>query len=60
VNGFASRKFVLTAGVLGASIVGLFVCRIDQQHFVWLSSLTLGMYGSAAIADQKLNGSRGA
>lgn len=56
VNRYASRKFWLTVVVLGNAIVGLWTKFIDQEHFVVLASLTLGMYKAAQIADDRLNG----
>lgn len=53
---YSSRKFLLTVAVTTTAIVGLFTHYIDQQHFLWLASITLGMYKAAQIADSKLNG----
>lgn len=53
---YASRKFWLTVAVLATAIAGLWTRFIDQEHFVVLASLTLGMYKVAQIADTKLNG----
>lgn len=55
---YASRKFWLTVSVLATAILGLWTHYIDQQHFVVLASLTLGMYKAAQIVDSKINGDR--
>lgn len=55
---YASRKFWLTVSVLATAILGLWTHYIDQEHFVVLASLTLGMYKAAQIVDTKVNGDR--
>lgn len=55
---YASRKFWLTVSVLATAILGLWTRYIDQEHFVVLASLTLGMYKAAQIVDTKINGDR--
>ena len=56
MEGWTSRKFVLTCAIETAAIVGLFTRFIDQQHFLWIATLTLGMYKTSQIVDTKLNG----
>jgi hypothetical protein len=55
---YASRKFWLTVAVETTAIVGLFTHFIDQQYFLWIATLTLGMYKAASVIDTKLNGSK--
>jgi hypothetical protein len=55
---YASRKFWLTVAVEGTAIIGLFTHFIDQQHFLWIATLTLGMYKAASVLDTKLNGDK--
>ena len=56
VRGFLSRKFLLTVAVEATAVIGLFIHYIDQQHFLWIATLTLGMYKTSSILDNKLNG----
>jgi hypothetical protein len=53
---YSSRKFLLTAAVTGTAILALFTHYLDQQHFLWTVSLTLGMYKAAQTIDDKMNG----
>lgn len=53
---YASRKFILTAAVTAAAIVALFTRFIDQMHFFWIVSLTLGMYKAANVMDGRAGG----
>lgn len=53
---YASRKFLLTAAVTMTAIVALFTHYIDQAYFLWIATLTLGMYKAASTIDKKLNG----
>jgi hypothetical protein len=52
---FASRKFLLTLLIQIVGAYGFILGRMDGGTYVALSTLVLSVYGSASIADKKLN-----
>lgn len=56
---FTSRKFLLTAFVQGIGAIGFLRHFMDGGTYIALSTLVLGSYSAASIADKKLNSGSG-
>jgi hypothetical protein len=52
----SSRKFLLACASFAVGAVGFFTGRMDGGTYVALVTLILGVYGSASVADKRLNG----
>lgn len=53
---YASRKFVLTAFIIGVGSLALLLGKMGGGEYVALATLVLGVYGTANVAEKKVSG----
>lgn len=51
---YTEARFILAFLLILASIVALFTRHMDQEHFVAVVTIVLGLYSAHSIADDKL------
>lgn len=53
MNRYVSRKFVLTAGITLAGIVGFLLGKMSGSEFVAFAPFVIGAYGAANVAAKR-------
>ena len=55
LTSFTSRKFLLTAFVIGICCIFVFIGKLDANTYMQTAIMVLGTYFGGSVADKKLN-----